>query len=117
MRKSHPVEDLARDERFVRVDIQDRIGDPRSVKNSRMRIMVAFAVENEAMCEQLYYANKGKGGPGGDGYPCSHGDSIESLERQINAIKAWVADHRDWMEIAYTSADARRMSEATPWAL
>jgi len=37
MRKAHPVEDLARDERFVRVDIQDRIGDPRSVKNSRMR--------------------------------------------------------------------------------
>ncbi len=37
MRKAHPVEDLARDDRFVRVDIQDRIGDPRSVKNSRMR--------------------------------------------------------------------------------
>jgi uncharacterized ferritin-like protein (DUF455 family) len=37
MRKAHPVEDLARDERFVRVDINDRIGDPRSVKNSRMR--------------------------------------------------------------------------------
>ena len=29
MRKAHPVEDLARDERFVRVDIQDRISDPR----------------------------------------------------------------------------------------
>jgi uncharacterized ferritin-like protein (DUF455 family) len=37
MRKAHPVEDLARDDRFVRVDIQDRIGDPRSVRNSRMR--------------------------------------------------------------------------------
>ncbi len=37
MRKAHPVEDLARDERFVRVDIQDRISDPRSVQNSRMR--------------------------------------------------------------------------------
>jgi uncharacterized ferritin-like protein (DUF455 family) len=37
MRKAHPVEDLARDERFVRVDINDRISDPRSVKNSRMK--------------------------------------------------------------------------------
>jgi uncharacterized ferritin-like protein (DUF455 family) len=37
MRKAFPVEDLARDDRFVRVDIQDRISDPRSVKNSRMR--------------------------------------------------------------------------------
>jgi uncharacterized ferritin-like protein (DUF455 family) len=37
MRKTLPVEDLARDERFVQVDIQDRIDDARSVKNSRMR--------------------------------------------------------------------------------
>jgi uncharacterized ferritin-like protein (DUF455 family) len=37
MRKAFPVEDLARDDRFVRVDIQDRISDPRSVRNSRMR--------------------------------------------------------------------------------
>ena len=37
MRKAFPVEDLARDDRFVRVDIQERISDPRSVKNSRMR--------------------------------------------------------------------------------
>lgn len=37
MRKSLPVEDLARDERFVRVPITDRINDPRSVENTRMR--------------------------------------------------------------------------------
>jgi uncharacterized ferritin-like protein (DUF455 family) len=29
MRKSHPVEDLARDERFVRVELQERFDDPR----------------------------------------------------------------------------------------
>jgi uncharacterized ferritin-like protein (DUF455 family) len=45
MRKAHPVEDLARDERFVRVDIQDRIGDPRSVKNSRMRTQARLTPE------------------------------------------------------------------------
>jgi uncharacterized ferritin-like protein (DUF455 family) len=45
MRKSHPVEDLARDERFVRVDIQDRISDPRSVKNSRMRTQARLTPE------------------------------------------------------------------------
>jgi microsomal dipeptidase-like Zn-dependent dipeptidase len=89
----------------------------REFQDSRMRIMVAFAVENEAMCEQLYYANKGKGGPGGDGYPCSRGDSIESLERQINAIKAWVAENRDWMEIAYNAADARRIVGADKLAI
>ena len=86
-------------------------------QDSRMRIMVAFAVENEAMCEQLYYANKGNGGPGSDGYPCSKGDSFASLERQINAIKAWVGENRDWMEIAYTSADARRIVNADKLAV
>ena len=89
----------------------------RELQDSRMRIMVAFAVENEAMCEQLYYANVGKGGPGGDGYPCSHGDSVESLERQINAMKAWAAENRDWMEIAYTATDARRIVNADKLAI
>ena len=98
--------------------IKDAFDPPeREFQDSRMKIMVAFAVENEAMCEQLYYANKGKGGPGGDGYPCSKGDSIESLERQINAIKAWVAENSDWMEIAYTSADARRIVNADKLAI
>jgi uncharacterized ferritin-like protein (DUF455 family) len=45
MRKAHPVEDLARDERFVPVDIQDRISDPRSVKNSRMRTQARLTPE------------------------------------------------------------------------
>ena len=35
MRKTLPVEDLARDERFVQVDIGVRMNDPRSAQNSR----------------------------------------------------------------------------------
>jgi uncharacterized ferritin-like protein (DUF455 family) len=45
MRKAFPVEDLARDGRFVRVDINDRISDPRSVKNSRMRTQARLTPE------------------------------------------------------------------------
>ncbi len=86
-------------------------------KDSRMRIMVAFAVENESMCEQLYYANKGKGGAGGDGYPCSKGDSLESLERQLDALKAWAKANSAWTEIAYSSADARRIIGADKLAV
>lgn len=37
MRKSLPVEDLARDERFVRVPLTDRINDPRTIKATAMR--------------------------------------------------------------------------------
>jgi hypothetical protein len=82
------------------------------LRDARMRIFVAFAVENEAMCEQLHGANQGKGGAGGDGYPCSHGDSLASLERQLAALKAWAAENRAWMEIAYSAADARRIAAA-----
>jgi uncharacterized ferritin-like protein (DUF455 family) len=35
MRKSFPVEDLARDERFVRVPIMDRINDPRTARQEQ----------------------------------------------------------------------------------
>lgn len=85
--------------------------DP-DLRDNRMRVFVAYAVENEAMCEQLYYVNKGKGGTGGDGYPCSHGDSLASMERQLDALKAWAKENSDWMEIAYTAADARRIAAA-----
>ncbi len=86
-------------------------------QDSRMKIMVAFAVENEAMCEQLYYANKGNGGPGGNGYACSTGDSYASLTRQLDSIKAWAAAHASWAEIAYTAADVRRIVAANKLAV
>jgi uncharacterized ferritin-like protein (DUF455 family) len=35
MRKSFPVEDLARDDRFVRVDFSERINDPRNARSAQ----------------------------------------------------------------------------------
>ena len=78
-------------------------------QDSRARIMVAYAVESEAMCHQLYDVNKKQGGAGGSGFPCSQGDSYASMIRQLDSIEAWVADNSDWMEIALTAADARRI--------
>jgi hypothetical protein len=86
-------------------------------QDSRMKVMVAFAVENEAMCENLYYANKGHGGPGGDGYACSKGDSYASLKRQLDNIKAWAAAHAAWAEIAYSAEDARAIVNANKLAV
>ncbi|HRC55906.1 MAG TPA: membrane dipeptidase, partial [Kofleriaceae bacterium] len=86
-------------------------------QDSRMKVMVAFAVENEAMCEQLYYENHGNGGPGGDGYACSRGDSLASLTRQLDSLKAWAAAHSTWMEIAYSAADVRRIVSANKLAV
>lgn len=81
--------------------------DPK-YQDTSMKLMVAYAVENEAMCEQLHYANEGNGGAGED-YGCSAGDSEVSLLRQIDTIKNWVDANSGWMEIAYTGADARRI--------
>ena len=81
-----------------------------------LQIMVAFAVESEAMCEQLYYANKGNGGAGGD-YGCSHGDTKASMKRQIDATKAWAKANSDWMEVAYSAKDARRIVNAGKLAI
>jgi len=74
-----------------------------------MKLMVAFAVDNETMCETLYYHNVNERGPGGAGHRCSAGDSKASMDRQINAIKLWAKRNKDWMGIAYSSADAKRI--------
>lgn len=86
-------------------------------QDTRMKVMVAFAVENEAMCEQLYEANLGNGGAGGSGYPCSRGDSYASLTRQLDSIKAWAAANGSWMEVAYSAADVRRIAAANKLAI
>ncbi|MBC8066783.1 MAG: membrane dipeptidase [Deltaproteobacteria bacterium] len=91
--------------------------DPPGGKAKGLKIMVALAVENEAMCEQLYYANKGNGGPGGDGYACTHGDSVKSMDRQIVALKGWVKANSSWMAIAYDAEDARRIVESGKLAI
>jgi len=87
--------------------IEDAFSPAAPYADSQMKIMVAFAVENEAMCEQLYYVNKENGGAGGQGYACSHGDSVSSLERQLANLKKWAAAHSKWVEIAYTATQAR----------
>lgn len=86
-------------------------------QDTSMKIMVALAVESEAMCEQLYYANKENGGAGGRGYACSKGDSIRSLERQLDSIKAWVARNDSWMQIAYSAAEARNIANSNKLAI
>ena len=74
-----------------------------------MKLMVAFALDNEPLCETLYYPNKDATGPGGAGHRCTAGDSKASMDRQISAIKVWAKRNKDWMEIAYSSADAKRI--------
>jgi microsomal dipeptidase-like Zn-dependent dipeptidase len=81
---------------------------PGAPQQTRLEIMVAFAVENEALCEQLRAGNAANG----PGYACSHGDSLASLERQLAALKRWAAANTAWLEIAYSAGDLRRIVAA-----
>lgn len=92
--------------------IKEAFDPPAPYNDARMKVLVAFAIESEAMCELLYYENLGGGGAGAAGYPCTTGDSKASLVRQINSLKAWATAHSSWAEIAYTAADARRIANA-----
>jgi len=85
--------------------------------DARMRIMVAYAMDNETMCDSLYEYNLGNGGPNDDGWSCQRGDSLFSLDRQIRATKAWARANSDWMEVALTAADARRIVESGKLAI
>ncbi|MDJ0789423.1 MAG: membrane dipeptidase [Myxococcota bacterium] len=75
-----------------------------------MKIMVAYAVESEALCNLIgpYNDSPWMGGPGAN-YACSVGDSKASLMRQIDAIKAWAA-RTAWIEVAYSASDARAIT-------
>lgn len=77
--------------------------------DARMRIMVAYAMDNEAMCDQLSLPNLGNGGHGEPGFPCARGDSFLSLQRQLLALRAW-ADANPDIEIAFNAKDARRIA-------
>ena len=59
------------------------------------RLMVALAVNNELLAQEF-----------GDFHPY---DDRTSYSRQLRAMKDLVSRHSDWMEIARTPADARRI--------
>lgn len=60
-----------------------------------LRLMVAHAVNNELLANQY----NGR----------SPYDDVTAVEQQIAAMKKLVASHMDWMEIAFTPTDARRI--------
>ncbi|WP_201373910.1 membrane dipeptidase [Ktedonobacter robiniae] len=60
-----------------------------------LRLIVAHAVNNEALANAF-------------NAPRAY-DDITMVEVQIAALKALASRHSDWMEIAYTPADARRI--------
>ncbi|HLK35651.1 MAG TPA: membrane dipeptidase [Polyangiaceae bacterium] len=62
-----------------------------------LSVMVALAVNNETLADAV-------AGPG-DGPD----DDMRSADLQIDEIKAFAARHPDWVEIAYSSADLRRI--------
>lgn len=67
----------------------------RAVRQGGLRVLVALAVNNQLFAEII----------GGDG-PL---DDKASADLQITEIKSFVSRHADFMEVAYSSADLRRI--------
>lgn len=70
------------------------------------RILVALAVNNMLLAKEF------GGGPDVTRY-----NDNTVVDRQIQAIKEMVANHSDWMEIAYSPADARRIIHSNKLAV
>lgn len=68
-----------------------------------LRLMVALAVNNELLAKEF-----------GDRRPY---DDVTVVGRQIQAMKDMVSSHRDWMEIAYSPEDARRIIHSNKLAV
>lgn len=92
-------------------------GHLRKARDAGMKLMLVLAVENNALC--AFTSNETwKGNPyRGAGYACDHGDSFNSVKRQIDNLKVFAQTHADFLEIAYTPADARRIANAGKMAL
>jgi hypothetical protein len=76
-----------------------------------LRLMVVQAVESLPMCQQVEKAVTEPASP--DVYDCDWGDSFESLKRQIQLARHF-DQKNEWVEIAESPADARRiLSERT----
>lgn len=67
----------------------------RRAKEGGLRVMVALAVSNHCMADASE-----TGGPN---------DDLRSMNRQVVEIKNLVGRHNDFMEVAYTSTDLRRI--------
>lgn len=82
-------------------------GDLKNALAGGLKLMLFLAVENYAFC--AYTANETWAGHPirGQGYPCDHGDSYNSVVRQINSMKTFVQNHSDFMAVASTPAQAR----------
>jgi microsomal dipeptidase-like Zn-dependent dipeptidase len=72
-----------------------------------LKLMVVQAVDNELLCT---LTDRGvTDNPFRNGYHCTHGDSRESVLRQIDELEQFVANHSDFLEIAYSPAQARQI--------
>ncbi|WP_437964227.1 LamG-like jellyroll fold domain-containing protein [Sorangium sp. So ce260] len=73
-----------------------------------LKLIVAQAVENYPLCS-LVRSGVGTNPFRQEGYECDMADSLQSIVRQINFLNALASNHADFLEIAYSAADARRI--------
>jgi microsomal dipeptidase-like Zn-dependent dipeptidase len=103
----------------------------RRARDGGQRVMVALAVNNRLLAEALQTTAPGwnyppqpnvptppPGQPPHPGYPFDGpADDLHSGDMQVEEIKAFVARHQDFMEVALNSADLERIARSNKIAV
>jgi hypothetical protein len=90
----------------------------RRARDGGQRVMVALAVNNRLLGEAVQANSNGWAYPPAPGYPGDGPtDDLHSGDMQVAEIKAFVARHPDFMEVAYTSADLERIARSNRIAI
>lgn len=81
------------------------VGDMQRALANGLKLIVAFAVENESLCAKVdTHVTSPKFR---SGYHCDHGDSYVSVTRQIQQIKDFAAKYASTFQVVYTPGEAR----------
>ncbi|WP_437941425.1 LamG-like jellyroll fold domain-containing protein [Sorangium sp. So ce341] len=83
-------------------------GHLRRALEGGLKLIVAHAVENYPLCS-LVRSGVGTNPFRQEGFECDKADSLQSIVRQILFLKTLASNHADFLEIAYSAADARRI--------
>ncbi|WP_437320571.1 LamG-like jellyroll fold domain-containing protein [Sorangium sp. So ce385] len=91
-------------------------GHLRRALDGGLKLIVAHAVENYPLCS-LVKSGVGTNPERHEGFECDMADSNESIVRQIGFLRAFAANHADFLEIAESAADARRIINENKMAM
>jgi microsomal dipeptidase-like Zn-dependent dipeptidase len=91
------------------------VGDMQRALTNGLKLIFAIAVENESLCAKVdTHVTNPQFRPG---YHCDHGDSYNSVTRQIREIKQFADKYSSTFQIAYAPDEARTIINSGKMAI